>query len=176
MCAASRALKSLVHLDSALRIAVSASPAGFADTGVPVAISKNPHQASSSFTLFDRAGRLLQDIGDGGLVTPYNTGKIGGDPGMTRTCDLRFRKPPLYPAELRDRTPADRSGRSKTPYQSDREIASPDETSVEIASYDGTSIRPGQCHCQKQRGAFSLRRRAPIPRFGRMNNLLKVHI
>ena len=33
----------------------------------------------------------------------YNTGKIGGDPGMTRTCDLRFRKPPLYPAELRDR-------------------------------------------------------------------------
>src|SRR5207249_1064502 len=29
--------------------------------------------------------------------------KIAGDPGMTRTCDLRFRKPPLYPAELRDR-------------------------------------------------------------------------
>src|SRR5579862_6074586 len=27
-----------------------------------------------------------------------------GDPGMTRTCDLRFRKPPLYPAELRDRS------------------------------------------------------------------------
>src|ERR1700761_7006257 len=29
---------------------------------------------------------------------------INGDPGMTRTSDLRFRKPPLYPAELRDRT------------------------------------------------------------------------
>jgi hypothetical protein len=29
-----------------------------------------------------------------------------GDPGMTRTCDLRFRKPSLYPAELRDRRPA----------------------------------------------------------------------
>jgi hypothetical protein len=29
-----------------------------------------------------------------------------GDPGMTRTCDLRFRKPSLYPAELRDRGPA----------------------------------------------------------------------
>ena len=29
-----------------------------------------------------------------------------GDPGMTRTSDLRFRKPPLYPAELRDREPA----------------------------------------------------------------------
>ena len=28
-----------------------------------------------------------------------------GDPGMTRTCDLRFRKPSLYPAELRDREP-----------------------------------------------------------------------
>lgn len=26
-----------------------------------------------------------------------------GDPGMTRTSDLRFRKPPLCPAELRDR-------------------------------------------------------------------------
>src|SRR4051812_39185773 len=25
-----------------------------------------------------------------------------GDPGKTRTCDLRFRKPLLYPAELRD--------------------------------------------------------------------------
>src|ERR1700688_3699923 len=25
---------------------------------------------------------------------------------MTRTCDLRFRKPSLYPAELRDRSPA----------------------------------------------------------------------
>src|SRR6266568_2065705 len=99
MCAASRALKSLVHLDRALRIAVSASPAGCAAVAVPAAISKNPHQASSRFTLSDRSGRL-QDI-DGGA--PYNTGKIAGDPGMTRTCDLRFRKPPLYPAELRDR-------------------------------------------------------------------------
>src|SRR5581483_740489 len=26
------------------------------------------------------------------------------DPGGTRTHDLRFRKPPLYPAELRDRS------------------------------------------------------------------------
>src|SRR4051794_3221876 len=31
-----------------------------------------------------------------------------GDPGMTRTCDLRFRKPSLYPAELRDREPTRR--------------------------------------------------------------------
>jgi hypothetical protein len=34
----------------------------------------------------------------------------GGDPGMTRTCDLRFRKPSLYPAELRDRGPAEGCG------------------------------------------------------------------
>src|SRR5213594_176247 len=101
MCVASRALKSLVHLDSALRIAVSASPAGCADTAVAAAISKKPHQAERSFTRSDRSGRLRQDIGDGG--TPHNRGKIAGDPGMTRTCDLRFRKPPLYPAELRDR-------------------------------------------------------------------------
>jgi hypothetical protein len=32
--------------------------------------------------------------------------KEDGDPGMTRTCDLRFRKPSLYPAELRDREAA----------------------------------------------------------------------
>src|ERR1700734_3650599 len=47
-----------------------------------------------------------------------------GDPGMTRTCDLRFRKPSLYPAELRDRSPADSRGRLKAPYQSGRVIAS----------------------------------------------------
>src|SRR5882724_11008961 len=29
---------------------------------------------------------------------------------MTRTCDLRFRKPSLYPAELRDREPAEMGG------------------------------------------------------------------
>src|SRR5260370_37546534 len=97
-CAASRALKSPVHLDRALRIAVSASPAGCADTGVPAATSKNPQQASSRFTRSGRLGRLLQDM-------------ASGDPGMTRTCDLRFRKPPLYPAELRDRRPAKVRGR-----------------------------------------------------------------
>ena len=30
-------------------------------------------------------------------------GSYCGDPGKTRTSDLRFRKPSLYPAELRDR-------------------------------------------------------------------------
>src|SRR6266581_2509532 len=32
---------------------------------------------------------------------------------MTRTCDLRFRKPSLYPAELRDRRPALGAGLAK---------------------------------------------------------------
>ncbi len=59
MCAASPALKSLVHLDRALRIAVSASPAGCADTAVAAAISKNPHQAERRFKLSGRPGRLL---------------------------------------------------------------------------------------------------------------------
>src|ERR1700728_3892877 len=30
-------------------------------------------------------------------------GLANGGPDRTRTCDLRFRKPLLYPAELRDR-------------------------------------------------------------------------
>src|SRR5258708_34173417 len=46
----------------------------------------------------------------------------GGDPGMTRTCDLRFRKPSLYPAELRDRRPAG-GGCLAVKYQSARLIA-----------------------------------------------------
>lgn len=47
-----------------------------------------------------------------------------GDPGMTRTCDLRFRKPSLYPAELRDRVAAPRKhGPLLVPYQSARIIA-----------------------------------------------------
>src|SRR3982074_613194 len=40
------------------------------------------------------------------VLRPTTRGALArktGDPGMTRTCDLRFRKPSLYPAELRDR-------------------------------------------------------------------------
>jgi hypothetical protein len=48
-----------------------------------------------------------------------------GDPGMTRTCDLRFRKPSLYPAELRDRRPALTGGCLDAKYQSGGVIASP---------------------------------------------------
>ena len=32
---------------------------------------------------------------------------FAGGPDRTRTCDLRFRKPLLYPAELRDRAVTD---------------------------------------------------------------------
>jgi plasmid stabilization system protein ParE len=40
------------------------------------------------------------------------------------TASLSFRKPSLYPAELRDRSPAVRSGCLETPYQSKHVIAS----------------------------------------------------
>jgi hypothetical protein len=41
--------------------------------------------------------------GEKGLFLQEILNLWSGDPGMTRTSDLRFRKPPLYPAELRDR-------------------------------------------------------------------------
>jgi hypothetical protein len=48
-----------------------------------------------------------------------------GDPGMTRTCDLRFRKPSLYPAELRDRSFRNwLAGISASIYQSRSDLAS----------------------------------------------------
>ena len=43
----------------------------------------------------------------------------GGDPGRTRTCDLRIRNPPLYPAELRGRLP-DLVGNGGPPVKSAR--------------------------------------------------------
>jgi hypothetical protein len=35
-------------------------------------------------------------------VAQQLSSNVQGGPGKTRTCDLRFRKPLLYPAELRD--------------------------------------------------------------------------
>jgi hypothetical protein len=66
MRAAPPALKSLVHLDRALRIAVSASPAGCA--AAVAAISKNPYQAERRFTLSDRPGRLLRSRARPGII------------------------------------------------------------------------------------------------------------
>lgn len=36
------------------------------------------------------------------IVPSTKAAMENGDPGKTRTSDLRFRKPSLYPAELRD--------------------------------------------------------------------------
>src|ERR1700679_2328578 len=65
-----------------------------------------------------------EPISDPAAATVKITRK-NGDPGMTRTCDLRFRKPSLYPAELRDRSfPLLTSGISASIYQSRPGIAS----------------------------------------------------
>lgn len=51
-----------------------------------------------------------------------------GDPGRTRTCDLRFRKPSLYPAELRGHAPDHRQWRRfcmKQPSAQDEEEKTP---------------------------------------------------
>src|SRR3954462_8919863 len=66
-----------------------------------------------------------------------------GDPGMTRTCDLRFRKPSLYPAELRDREPAHDAGMA-IPYQSERLIASPSGSRFVTSN---SPIIPMRHHC-----------------------------
>lgn len=42
---------------------------------------------------------LRLDIGEEAAVNIV----LYGDPGRTRTCDHRLRRPVLYPAELRDR-------------------------------------------------------------------------
>src|SRR6202020_806445 len=47
-----------------------------------------------------------------------------GDPGMTRTCDLRFRKPSLYPAELLDRSFPPHRRELAASYQNERALAS----------------------------------------------------
>jgi hypothetical protein len=71
-----------------------------------------------------------------------------GDPGMTRTCDLRFRKPSLYPAELRDRNPRLRRGCFG---------GSNSRTAAKSPDRDDNEIRPGGYK------AWSLGRRAPDP-------------
>src|SRR5579859_4854895 len=63
---------------------------------------------------------------------------------MTRTCDLRFRKPSLYPAELRDRSPALRKRRLEIPYQSRHRIASLRTMPTPAGSPRGP-VRPQGC-------------------------------
>ena len=74
---------------------------------------QSPIQSTRSRSFTNRGIHCRRDQGlgrrDQGLG-PILISLSGGDPGMTRTCDLRFRKPSLYPAELRDREPALVSG------------------------------------------------------------------
>src|SRR4051812_39483016 len=50
-----------------------------------------------------RAGRQGVPWSAGYCEDAPNGPRGAGDPGLIRTGDLRFRKPLLYPAELRDR-------------------------------------------------------------------------
>src|SRR3954447_16996109 len=58
-----------------------------------------------------------------------------GDPGKTRTSDLRFRKPPLYPAELRDRRPSTNAGLAE--FHTRAPASSPPRTASENCNKHG---------------------------------------
>src|SRR5580704_19460106 len=47
------------------------------------------------------SGNLLQFCSGIGVIANINDLEPPRDPGMIRTCDLWFRKPSLYPTELR---------------------------------------------------------------------------
>ena len=70
--------------------------------------------------MFQGCGRVRPGDEDGAIARVTRLAEKNGDPGMTRTCDLRFRKPPLYPAELRDRVRLKRSVRSIAERGADR--------------------------------------------------------
>src|SRR3954452_18596321 len=86
MRVASRALKSLVHCASADRMAASAAPTDCAEAGITAASSRRPHQVSKRVMPSDGLRRLLQDLGDRGLVgledgadTVCRTGPVDGE-------------------------------------------------------------------------------------------------
>ena len=74
----------------------------------PVAIGLYPAGAIRSLPwrqAGDPANRLklpLTTAANAANRRPKSLILLCGGPGKTRTCDLRFRKPLLYPAELRD--------------------------------------------------------------------------
>ena len=78
---------------------------------------------------------------------------ILGDPAVTRTRDLRFRKPPLYPAELRG--------------QSHASLCSPtarrSTTSGSDSAGDSTRFRPGRQHTVPPLLTSNASRRTPPP-------------
>src|ERR1700679_1969592 len=79
-----------------------------------------------------RDPRCRESIPDLAEETVKNDSKTG-DPGMTRTCDLRFRKPSLYPAELRDRSLPPLRRELAASYQNERAAASPRTSSPQPA-------------------------------------------
>ena len=60
-------------------------------------------QKSAGFTGAEFVARQLITIVYGNLIATKSL-KYNGAPGRIRTCDLRLRKPALYPAELRARS------------------------------------------------------------------------
>src|SRR5450631_2610274 len=71
-----------------------------------------------------------------------------GDPGMTRTCDLRFRKPSLYPAELRDRNPRLPRGCFAAPIadrRRDRQSLATNAKAAMAPVMEGHRMRPLAC-------------------------------
>jgi hypothetical protein len=56
------------------------------------------------------------------ITAPHSNAANRGAPGVTRTPDTRFRKPLLYPPELRgqSRTYADETGRCEAIWSNDR--------------------------------------------------------
>ena len=76
-------------------------------TGLLLQVADRPSAAEIARRARERRQRsckFIRSPARTGRETNWRTGI--GDPGITRTCDLRFRKPSLYPAELRDRGPA----------------------------------------------------------------------
>src|SRR5262249_39016734 len=88
---------------------------------------RDDHGEDAAAAVDVRLTKASRDHRAGTYLTARTAARVrNGDPGMTRTCDLRFRKPPLYPAELRDRGPAHDTRVPQTgPYQSPAPIGRP---------------------------------------------------
>ena len=71
-----------------------------------LAISETVHAPKVAQALDSIARKPTRDALRAIMANAKSAGLVVGDPGKTRTSDLRFRKPSLYPAELRDRGPA----------------------------------------------------------------------
>src|ERR1700680_2492860 len=104
---------------------------------------------------------------------------------MTRTCDLRFRKPSLYPAELRDREPAEVGGycdsiaerrADRQPLENVREPLKfhqnfgPAEA-IRTASPGAAGELPPRPEMRRSRGLARCRRRTVAARYSRLSGV-----